>query len=98
MPTGRATHLTVRLTPAERRTLEAWQRSLTLTAGQVRRGRILLLLAEGRSISSVADTVGISRRFVYKWARRFQAQGLQGLHDLPRPDRRQTTVAGEDTP
>jgi transposase len=82
MPTGRPTRLTVRLTPEERRTLEAWQRSQTIPAGRARRGRIMLLLAEGMSITRVADTVGISRRFVYKWVARFLAQGVAGLYDL----------------
>jgi Winged helix-turn helix len=85
MPQGRHTSLTVCLTPDERRTLTAWQRSSTISMGRARRARILLLLAEGRSITQIADTVGISRRFVYKWAARFRAQGVGGLADLPRP-------------
>ena len=35
------------------------------------------------SISDAAATVGISRRFVYKWVRRFLAQGIEGLADKP---------------
>jgi DNA invertase Pin-like site-specific DNA recombinase len=85
MPRGHTTRLQVCLTPEERRTLEAWQRTTTLPAGQVRRGRIILLLEDGRTITQIAHAVGISRRFVYKWVRRFQAQGLAGLEDLPRP-------------
>ena len=85
MPQGRHTRLTVHLTPEERRTLEAWHRATTIPVGRARRARILLLLAEGRSITEIADTVGISRRFVYKWAQRFAAQGVDGLRDLPRP-------------
>jgi transposase len=34
-------------------------------------------------ISDVATTVGISRRFVYKWVQRFLAKGLEGLADKP---------------
>ncbi len=69
MARGRSTSLTIRLTPAERLTLLAWQRATTISAGRARRGRIILLIADGRSISDVAVTVGISRRFVYKWVR-----------------------------
>ena len=83
MPRGRKTSLTIRLTPAERQTLQAWQRATTIPAGRARRGRIILLLAEGRPISTVAATVGISRRFVYKWVQRFLAQGVEGLADQP---------------
>jgi hypothetical protein len=84
MARGRKTSLTIRLTPAERRTLLAWQRSTTIPAGRARRGRILLLLEEGISISVIARTVGISRRFIYKWTQRFLAAGVEGLADQPR--------------
>jgi len=83
MARGRSTSLTIRLTPAERLTLLAWQRATTISAGRARRGRIILLIADGRSISDVAVTVGISRRFVYKWVQRFLADGVEGLADKP---------------
>jgi len=88
MARGRTTSLTICLTPAERQTLQAWQRSTTISAGRARRGRILLLLADGVTISDIAATVGISRRFVYKWVQRFLAQGLEGLADQPGRGRR----------
>jgi len=34
-------------------------------------------------ISDVAVTVGISRRFVYKWVQRFLETGVEGLADKP---------------
>ena len=83
MARGRTTSLTIRLTPAERQTLLAWQRATTISAGRARRGRINLLLADQMSISDIAATVGISRRFVYKWAKRFLQKGLPGLADQP---------------
>jgi DNA-binding CsgD family transcriptional regulator len=83
MAQGRKTLLTIRLSPAERQTLQAWQRATTIPAGLARRGRIILLLAEGMPISIIAARVGISRRFVYKWVQRFLAQGVVGLADLP---------------
>ena len=84
MARGRKTSLTIRLTPAERQTLQAWQRATTTPAGLARRGRILLLLADRMPISDIARTVGISRRFVYKWVQRFGQEGLEGLIDKPR--------------
>ena len=48
-----------------------------------RRGRIILLMADGMPVSDVAATVGISRRFVYKWVQRFGAEGVEGLADKP---------------
>lgn len=83
MPRGRKTTLTIPLTPEDRATLEAWQRSTTIRAGRARRGRIILLMADRVPISHIADTVGISRRFVYKWAKRFQQHGIEGLADKP---------------
>ena len=81
MARGRITSLIIRLTPAERQTLLAWQRATTISAGRARRGRIILLLADGVPITAIAATVGISRRFVYKWAQRFLEQGVDGLAD-----------------
>jgi len=71
------------LTADDRQTLTAWQRSTTIRAGRARRGRIILLLADRMSVTQIADTVGISRRFVYKWAQRFLQYGLEGLTDKP---------------
>src|SRR5881296_2626044 len=85
---GRNTSFTIRLTPTERQTLLAWQRSTTIPAGLARRGRILLLLADGVPISHIAALVGINRRFVYKWAHRFLQEGLSGLADKPGRGRR----------
>jgi transposase-like protein len=84
MPQGRLTSLTITLTPAQRQTLQGWQWAARIPAQQARRGRILLLLADGLPITQVAHAVGIARRHVYKWARRFLAEGLHGLRDLPR--------------
>ena len=54
MARGRKTSLTLRLTPAERRTLLAWQRATTLSAGRARRGRIILLMDDGMTITDIA--------------------------------------------
>jgi transposase len=83
MARGRKTALTIYLTPAQRQTLLAWQRSTTIAAGRVRRARIILLVADGVPLTDVAATVGITRRFVYKWVQRFLEQGAAGLADKP---------------
>src|SRR5712691_13146786 len=83
MPRGRHTALKITLTPDERQTLTAWQRSTSISAGRARRSRIILLLSDGVPISLIATTVGISRRFVYKWAKRFLQDGVEGLADKP---------------
>jgi len=81
MARGRRTSLTIRLTAEERQTLLAWQRSTTIPAGPARRGRIILLMADRVPISHIANTVGISRRYIYKWVQRFLQEGLAGLAD-----------------
>ena len=83
MVQGRKTALTLRLTPRERLTLLAWQRSTTIPAGRARRARLILLLADGMPMTHIAATVGIGRRFVYKWAQRFLEEGVEGLADRP---------------
>ena len=83
MARGRKSSLHIVLSAEERQTLERWQRSTTLAAGLVRRGRILLLLAAGASPSAVGQAVGVQRTVVRHWAKRFLAQRLDGLSDAP---------------
>jgi Helix-turn-helix domain len=83
MPRGRKSSLTIRLTPPERQTLLGWQRSTAIPAGLARRSRIILLLADGVTITDTAAAVGMSRRHIYKWVQRFLQQGLEGLEDKP---------------
>jgi hypothetical protein len=88
MARGRKTSLIIRLTPAERLTLLTWQRATSIPAGMARRARIILLLADGMTITDIAATVGLSRRHTYKWIRRFVQERLEGLHEKPGPGRR----------
>src|SRR5215470_5760731 len=83
MARGRKTALTIRLTSTERQTLLGWQRATTIAAGRARRARIILLVADGLTVTDVAATVGLGRRFVYKWVQRFLEQGAAGLADKP---------------
>src|SRR5262245_47970938 len=88
MARGRTTSFTIRLTPAQRRTLLAWQRAPRVPAGLARRAQLILLLADGMTITEAAATVVLSRRHSYKWIQRFVHEGVEGLHDKPRADRR----------
>ena len=97
MARGRKTALHIRLTPAERQTLLAWQQSTTMPAGRARRGRIVLQLAEGVPISHIATTVGISRRFVYKWVQRFMQDGIDGLGDKAGREHRRLAHSAEES-
>lgn len=58
MARGRRSSLRMALSPEEYQTLGRWQRSTTITAGLVGRGKIILLLVAGSSQSDVAQAVG----------------------------------------
>lgn len=73
--------LTMALTPEDRAILLAWWQSETIEAGRSRRAELVLLLAAGHPVSHVARRVGVSRRACYKWAQRYQDEGLRGLYD-----------------
>jgi hypothetical protein len=84
---GRKSSLTITLTPEDRAEIERWQRATTGPAGLARRGRVLLLRAQGQSFKEAARLCGMSVRHARKWAERYRAHGLAGLRDKPRPGR-----------
>jgi transposase len=75
----------VRLSRQERKELEARCRSPRTLQRDLKRARIVLLAAEGRSTRSIAMAVGVQPRIVSLWRHRFADQGLEGLQDKPRP-------------
>jgi len=83
MGRGRKTNLVISLTGEEREELDSWQRSRTIRSGLARRGRVIVMLADGASVSEAARVVGCRRRFVYRWARRFLKDRVEGLEDKP---------------
>ena len=90
MPRGRKTSFTIHLTPTQRRMLLAWQWSSAIPAGRARRGRIILLLADGVTITDIAAAVGMSRRHIYKWVQRFLKKGIEGLANKSERGHRRT--------
>ena len=74
----------VRLKPKTRKVLEARCRAPTTAQRDVKRARIVLLAAEGRSTRSIAEEVGVQPRIVSNWRRRFAEHGIGGLQDRPR--------------
>ena len=74
----------VRLKPKDRKVLEARCRAPTTAQRDVKRARMVLLAAAGRSTRSIAADVGVQPRIVSKWRRRFAERGLAGLKDEPR--------------
>lgn len=68
------------LDPADRDELEARSRSRTLRADDVRRARLILLLADGESYTAIVDKLGCNRSYVSTWKKRFEEDGLAGLY------------------
>jgi transposase len=79
-----------KLTTGEREELERLARSRTEEARLVVRAKIVLGLADGERPYRVAERVGVGRAAAYEWLRRFNAEGLEGLTDHPRPGRPHT--------
>ena len=82
-----------KLTTEEREKLERLARSRTEEARLVVRAKIVLGLAAGERPYQVADRVGVGRAAAYEWLHRFNAEGLKGLTDHPRPGRPPTYTA-----
>src|SRR3954447_17189727 len=74
----------------DRRLLESWTRSSTVSAGRRERAQIVLAIADGTDVSSTARALGVSRPTVIKWRDRFAADGVDGLSDQPRSGRPKT--------
>ena len=79
-----------KLTTGEREELERLARSRTEEARLVVRAKIVLGLADGGRPYQVADRAGVGRMAAYEWLHRFNAEGLKGLTDHPRPGRPHT--------
>jgi transposase len=78
----------VRISRKERETLEACCRSPRTLQRDLKRARIVLLAAAGRSTRSIAKAVGVQPRIASLWRNRFADQGLEGLCDKPRPGKK----------
>src|SRR6266446_1358251 len=76
-----------RLLPEERTQLQQLLRSTRVSAGLVRRARVLLLLAEGRSVRQIQAQTGMSPRRTLHWKQRWRKSGLDGLLDESRAGR-----------
>ena len=83
MVRGRKSKLVVSLSTEDRAVLESWQGSQTIPSRLATRGRIILDIVSGNTISDISRAVGIRRRFIYKWVARFEEQGIEGLSDKP---------------
>ena len=81
IPEAREVHLSRK----DRKVLEACCRSPVTLQRDLKRARIVLSAAAGRSTRSIAKEVGVRPRIVSLWRHRYADHGLEGLQDKPRP-------------
>jgi transposase len=67
------------LTKDERTELECRVRSRKLRAEDVRRARVILMLADGESFATITAAVGCYPDYVSRWKQRFEAERVPGL-------------------
>jgi transposase len=72
--------MVLKLTAAEREALEARMRSRTLRADDVRRSRLILMLADGKSYAEIQAVLGCNSGYVSRWKGRFEKERLAGLY------------------
>jgi transposase len=70
----------IRLSDAERGELESRARSRRLRADDVRRARVILMLATGHSYSEIQSALGCNSGYVSRWKKRFESDRLSGLY------------------
>jgi len=83
MPRGRPIPPLI-LTQQEKRALEGVSRRRSAGRDDVMRARVILACSEANAIYEVANSEGVSARTVGKWRRRFLAERMNGLMELPR--------------
>lgn len=84
---GPKSPLQITLTNEEKTYLQHLLRRTTIPNGLAQHARIVVRLAEGDSISETARLVGVQRRIVRQWGRRFRLRRIDGLRDTPRSGR-----------
>lgn len=64
----------------ERQELETRLRSRSMRAEDVRRSRLILMLADGHSYTSIQSALGCPATYIARWKKRFEADRLAGLY------------------
>lgn len=78
----------IRLRRGDRRRLQQWVNKRTTPQRVVERAKIVLASADGLSGSAICAAVGVSRPTVTQWLDRYEAEGIDALHqDRPRSGR-----------
>ena len=83
----RTSPFAIRLSRAEKVTLESMVRQYTSSYRDVIRAKIVLYAAEGLSNEEIAQRIDTPRQIVSKWRKRFFEERLDGLLERPRGGR-----------
>lgn len=83
----RQSPFSLRLTAAERATLERIARKYTSPYRDVVRAKIILYATQRLTNQEIAHRLDLPRQIVSKWRKRFFEQRLDGLEELPRHGR-----------
>ena len=87
--------MNIRVSASVRRRLASIVQEQSGEARLYRRARMVLLAANGETVTGIADKLGTSRSRVHDWLWRFQELGVEGLRDDPRSGRPETITALE---
>ena len=83
------------LTAEEQGVIKQLARSRTAAARLVERARIILQAAQGHAVPAIAEHLKLNQATVRTWLKRFNSEGIVGLHDLHRSGR-PTTFTPEE--
>ena len=75
------------MTPTQREQLDQLYRTTKVPRLRTRAQMILLAAEHGFKVPQIAALVRESEATVLRWLKRYLAEGLEGLHDAPRPGR-----------
>jgi transposase len=75
------------MTPTPREQLDRLYRTTKVPRLRTRAQMIFLAAEQGLKVPQIAAIVRESEATVLRWLKRYLAEGLEGLHDAPRPGR-----------
>lgn len=71
------------LTQEDEATLKMWANSTKTEHRLVLRAKVILLASEGKTLGEISQKTGLHPQNCYKWRKRFETHGLDGLADKP---------------
>jgi transposase len=75
------------MTPRQREQLDRLYRTTKVPRLRTRAQMILLAAEQGLKVPQIALIVRESEATVLRWLKRYRAEGMEGLHEAPRPGR-----------